>query len=96
MILQLNDSNKSTESSSMEDEEEYLDEEYDEESYSRGRSRSRSIHANDSLHPGENLLPASITFEPPDQSLLQVHIPDTDVRSGPLKEREVLALQKVL
>lgn len=76
------------------DDEEYFDDDFDhpsEEMYSRGRSRSRSVHENDTAPD----IPSS--FVP--QSHLdpcQPVIENLDKRSGPLQEREVMALQKGL
>jgi hypothetical protein len=75
------------------------DDEDEEEIYTRGRSRSRSIHANDSNAP---VFISSESGQPP--------IPDNSAensgddsgkagkveRTGPLQQKEIVALQKVL
>eukprot|EP01041_Mallomonas_annulata_P002539 gene2539-4950_t len=89
---------KTTDSTSHEDQEEYLDDDFDEEAFSRGRTRSHSLHANDNLF-SENIPPAhTASWNPNDLSASQLKsVPDVvEQRSGPLQEREVLALQKGL
>ena len=72
------------------------DEDYqtlDEEVLSRGRSRSRSMHAND-----DNFSPEVIT-PPLDKKITPIRPPSPDLiekRSGPLQHREVQALRKVI
>mmetsp|Transcript_11111 Transcript_11111/g.11122 ORF Transcript_11111/g.11122 Transcript_11111/m.11122 type:complete len:403 (-) Transcript_11111:329-1537(-) len=90
------DNDKSTDSTSNdEEEEEYLDEEFDEEVLSRGRSRSRSMHANDTIS-AETGGPLYIPFDPTQAKIIENQPLESGDRSGPLQEREVLALQKGL
>jgi hypothetical protein len=81
------------------DEEEEEDDEAREELIrTRGRSRSRSIHANDVgvaayLPPGEGQ-PVASSSDANDKNRQKGKSPSLD-RSGPLPHREVAALQKV-
>lgn len=75
------------------DDEEYYDDDFagpSEEMYSRGRSRSRSVHENDMAPDIPSLIP------PSNQDPCHPAPENIEKRSGPLQEREVMALQKGL
>lgn len=73
------------------------EEEEDEEVFSRGRSRSRSMHANDDGVKASDLIPVT---DDSNSDGVQSSTPSTTVnkpveRTGPLQHREVVALKKV-
>lgn len=81
------------------DDSDSSDEEEDEEElYTRGRSRSRSVHANDSgsdsfmVNEGEDY--SGSAPETPQSEMVDDGRGKAE-RTGPLQQREVVALQKV-